>query len=551
MNIMACMDQAGKLLSSRMVCAALVLVAACLLAGCGLAMVEKRTGDAGEAKGVEETVDVERAASAETPGRPNVILILTDDLDAASISHMPNLRSLLIERGTTFENAFVTDPLCCPSRATILRGQYAHNHEILGNEPPHGGFEKFRAMGRQNSTMATWLQSEGYRTILVGKYMNGYEGTHVPPGWDEWYAVSGNYMSTQLNENGTINDYDPEQDYLTDVLAERAAGYVGRPGGGAPSFFVPHRPFFMWLGTTAPHQPADPAPRHANALADVSLPKPPSFDEADVSDKPDWIGDNPPLNPQQVAFAQDLYRKRLQSMLAVDEMIGQLVDTLRESGELEDTYIFFTSDNGFHLGTHRLTAGKWTAYEEDINVPLIVRGPGVPEGRKLEHLVLNNDLAPTFAELGGAEAPAFVDGRSLAPLLAENPPSLEEWRSAFLVEAMAESAEVPPSVDDRSLIPLLTGDTQPPEDTRRSSPLDEAPLKDAGRPELVAVRAEDRLYVEYETGESELYDLQEDPYQLHNVYEETGLEHLWRLEASLDALRECAAEECRVAEDGY
>jgi N-acetylglucosamine-6-sulfatase len=175
----------------------------------------------------------------------------------------------------------------------------------------------------------------------------------------------------------------------------------------------------------------------------------------------------------------------------------------------------------------------------------------VPEGEKLEHLVLNNDLAPTFAELGGAEAPAFVDGRSLGPLLTGNPPPPNEWRSAFLVEAMAESAEVVPSVDDRSLIPLLTGDTQPPEDTRRSSPLDQAPLEEAGRPGLVAVRAEERLYVEYETGESELYDLREDPYQLDNVYEDTGLADLWRLERSLEALRGCAAEECRAAEDGY
>src|ERR671916_1405273 len=182
----------------------------------------------------------------QTSDRPNVILILTDDLDARLLEEhpadFPNLEGLAAE-GATFENAFVTDPLCCPSRATILRGQYAHNHDILGNEPPHGGFEKFRAMGHQNSTLATWLQDGGYRTILVGKYMNGYEGTHVPPGWDEWYAVSGNYMSTQLNENGRINDYDPEQDYLTDVLGERSGGYVGRPGGGTPSFFVPHRPF--------------------------------------------------------------------------------------------------------------------------------------------------------------------------------------------------------------------------------------------------------------------------------------------------------------------
>jgi arylsulfatase A-like enzyme len=524
-------------------CAALVLLAACLLAGCGPSAAERELAHAGR------TVDGDTEANTGPADRPNVIVILTDDLDAASISHMPNLRSLLIERGTTFENAFVTNSLCCPSRATILRGQYAHNHDILSNEPPSGGFEKFRSLGRQNSTMATWLQSAGYRTIFVGKYMNGYEGTYVPPGWDEWYALSGNYLSTDLNENGKINHYDPEQAYLTDVLADRANDYIGRPGGGSPSFFVPHRPFFMWLGTTAPHAPADPAPRHEDALADVSLPRPPSFDEGDVSDKPSWISDNPSLNPEQEARAQELYRKRLQSMLAVDDMIGRLVDALEESGELDNTYLVFTSDNGFHLGTHRLTAGKWTAYEEDIRVPLIVRGPGVPEGRTLDHLVLNNDLAPTFADLAGAETPAFVDGRSLVPLLTDDPPPTEDWRQAFLVEAMAETADVPESVDDTELIPLLTGDTQPPEDTRRASPLDEAPLQNAGRPGLQAVRTQDHLYVEYENGESELYDLDEDPYELDNAYDDAGLDSLWRYEGWIEALRDCAGEDCRAAED--
>jgi N-acetylglucosamine-6-sulfatase len=540
---MAAMDRAKQLPVSGRIYAALVLVAACLLAACGPSAVEGEVANAGDGAGSGT------AASSEPAKRPNVIMILTDDLDAASISHMPNLKSLIIEQGTTFENAFVTDPLCCPSRATILRGQYAHNHEILSNEPPHGGFEKFRTLGHQNSTMATWLDAEGYRTIFVGKYMNGYEGTHVPPGWDEWYAVSGNYMSTDLNENGTINHYDPEQDYLTDVLADRAVDYVGRPGGGSPSFFVPHRPFFMWLGTTVPHAPADPAPRHEGAFPDARLPRPPSFDEEDVSDKPDWISDNPSLNPEQIARAEDLYRKRLESMLAVDEMVGRLVDALRESGELENTYLVFTSDNGFHLGQHRLTSGKWTAYEEDIRVPLIVRGPGVPEGRTLAHLVLNNDLAPTFADLGGAETPPFVDGRSLKPLLGDDPPSMEDWRQAFLVEALDESVDVPESVDDGELIPLLTGDTQPPEDQRRASPLDEAPLQNAGRPGLQAVRTQDHLYVEYETGESELYDLKQDPYQLDNTYEDAGLDSLWRFEGWLEALRGCEGEECRAAEN--
>jgi arylsulfatase A-like enzyme len=289
----------------------------------------------------------------------------------------------------------------------------------------------------------------------------------------------------------------------------------------------------MWLGTQAPHAPATPAPRHEGALANVSLPEPPSFDEADVSDKPDWIADNPPLERRWHASMEDLYQKRLQSMLAVDEMIGELVQTLRESGELDETYIFFTSDNGFHLGTHRLSTGKWTPYEEDIKVPLIVRGPGVPAGKNLEHLVLNNDLAPTFAELGGAEVPTHVDGRSLGPLLGDDPPSPEEWRSAFLVEAASEvggdeygSPELP-----------LSGD-----------PLPEGRW---GRPGLEALRTEDALYVEYGTGERELYDLEADPYQLDNRYAMADPDLVRYAESRLEALRGCAGATCRTAEDGH
>ncbi len=458
-----------------------------------------------------------------------MILILTDDLDVRLLQEhpadYPNLRRLAAE-GATFENAFVTDPLCCPSRATIVRGQYAHNHDILGNWWPEGGARKFHNLGREGSTVATWLQNAGYRTVLIGKYMNDYYGTRVPPGWSDWHAIAGDYRSTRLNENGEISYYDPGRHHLDDVLAEKAAAYVRRAASD-------DAPFFMWLGTQAPHAPATPAPRHEDTFADISLPKPPSFDEADVSDKPDWISDNPPLNPQQVALAEDLYRKRLQSMLAVDEMIGQLVETLRESGELENTYIFFTSDNGFHLGTHRLTAGKWTAYEEDINVPLIVRGPGVPEGEKLEHLVLNNDLAPTFADLGGAQAPPFVDGRTLAPLLREDPPSLDEWRSAFLVEAATE----------------LGGD----EYGSPELPLSGDPLPEGrwGRPGLEALRTEDRLYVEYGTGERELYDLREDPYQLENRYEAADPDLVQYAERRLEALRGCVGAACRTAEGGH
>jgi N-acetylglucosamine-6-sulfatase len=236
-------------------------------------------------------------------------------------------------------------------------------------------------------------------------------------------------------------------------------------------------------------------------------------------------------------------------MLAVDDMIGRLVGELRKSGELDNTYFFFTSDNGFHFGTHRLSVGKWTAYEEDISVPLIVRGPGVPKGRTLEHLVLNNDFAPTFADLGGAEIPDFVDGRTLRPLLSDDPPPTDDWRQAFLEEAMAESAVAPASVTEEAGPRLLTGDVQPSEEVGRASPLQKSSVTEAGRPALKAVRTRDHLYVEYDNGESELYDLEKDPYELDNVYEDTDLDQLWRYEGWLGSLRDCAGEDCRAAED--
>jgi N-acetylglucosamine-6-sulfatase len=494
------------------------------------------------------------AQAKEEPEPPNVVLILTDDLaledvNEYSLEHMPNLRALM-EQGTTFENAFVSNSLCCPSRATVLRGQYAHNHQILSNEPPLGGFAKFRFLGHEDSTMATWLQERGYRTAFFGKYMNGYSDTHVPPGWDEWYGVAGNFLSNDLNENGHIVRYDPDRYHLDDVISDRASDYVERTAGADPPFFTADRPFLMWIGTKAPHQPATPAPRHEDAFADVPLPRPPSFDEKDLSDKPEWVADNPPLSADQKRYMEELHRKRLQSMLAVDEMIGDLVDSLRKSNELDDTYVFFTSDNGFHLGQHRLGSGKWTAYEEDIRVPLVVRGPGVPEGEKLPHPVLNNDLAPTFADLAGAESPSFVDGRSLAPLLDGEPTPLEDWRQAFVVEAIAErGGSRPPFIDESRVAPLLTGDPLP-KDWRRTSTATAELNEGWGRPWLKALRTRNYLYVDYKTGEHELYDLREDPHQLHNIYSTASPELRARLEAQLDALRQCEAAQCRVAENG-
>jgi arylsulfatase A-like enzyme len=248
---------------------------------------------------------------------------------------------------------------------------------------------------------------------------------------------------------------------------------------------------------------------------------------------------------------EELRKKRLRSMMAVDDMIGDLFDSLRESNELDNTYVFFTSDNGFHLGQHRLGAGKWTAYEEDIHVPLVVRGPGVPEGEKLPHMALNNDLAPTFADLAGVDPPKFVDGRSLAPLLDETPTPEEDWRQRFLVEAVAERGAIPrpPFVNESEVTPLVTGDPLP--NDWRKTPADRADSSEEwGRPWLKALRTEDLLFVEYKTGEHELYDLNKDPYQLDNYYDRAPKDLLRRLNAHLDALRQCEAEACRAAEGG-
>jgi N-acetylglucosamine-6-sulfatase len=421
--------------------------------------------------------------------RPNIILILTDDLDANSIDRMPQLQRYLIDEGLTFENAFVTDPLCCPSRATILRGQYAHNHGVLTNGPPLGGFRRFESRGNEKSTIATWLNDEGYRTVLIGKYLNGMPSGYKPPGWDETYT----------------GGFQAEHEYHTDWFSDQADAFIRRADrGGAP--------FFMYLATKAPHAPATPARRHRNEFRGLEAPRPPSFNEEDVSDKPKYVRDKAPFSARKIEQIDDLYRKRLRSMLAVDEMISLLVRRLDATGQLNNTYIFFTSDNGFSLGEHRRPWAKGVAYEEVIRVPLIVRGPGVPAGDVRDHMVLNNDFAPTFAQLGRTSAPAFVDGRSLNPLLDRDTPDPANWRSAFLVEGHAGGR--------------------------------------SHHPTYSAVRTSDHLWVEYVNGERELYDLHEDPYQLESMHESADPALQENLKGRLAALERCSQQACRNAESG-
>ena len=473
------------------------------------------------------TVNPGSARAASPEARPNIIFILTDDQDTKSVAFMPRLKTLLIDQGTTFSNFFVTYSLCCPSRSSILRGQYPHNHQVLSNTPPNGGFLRFHNLGNENSTVATWLQGAGYRTALMGKYLNGYpvgvQQTYVPPGWDEWDSPIGNggyanYNYT-LNENGRLVRHgNGPDDYLTDLLARRATDFIRRTVRES-------RPFFIYLATYAPHEPATPAPRHQNEFPNARMPRSPSFNEADVSDKPEWIRNLPALSPQQIGRIEEHYRKRLQSLQAVDDLLATLVNELQALGQLGRTYIFFSSDNGFHMGEHRLPMGKNTAYEEDIRVPLIVRGPGIPEGRTLPHLTLNIDFAPTWADLAGASAAGFVDGRSLVPLLGGSPPAVEAWRQTFLVEHYP------------------AGEAQAAQARPRRRP------GGRGLLEFQAARARDFLYVEYATGERELYDLRNDPYELQSLHASVEAALMRQLASYLAALRRCAAASCRSAED--
>ncbi len=448
------------------------------------------------------------ALGAAAAPRPSIVLVLSDDEDMASHWVMSRTKELIADQGVTLANFFVTDAFCCPSRTTILRGQYAHNHRIEGNDPPAGGFAKFKALQLDKSTIATWLHEAGYRTAFFGKLLNGYEPEVDPPqpGWDEWYGIGGRYTNFDytLNENGSLVHYGSRpEDHLTDVLAAKAARVIR----SSPS----DQPLFLLVAPYDPHSPAQPAPRYADLYADEPLPPSPSFDEADVSDKPSYVGDQSRLEPWQIEAVTRHNRERLRALRAVDDMVATVVEALADTGRLDDTYVLYTSDNGFHMGQHRLFVGKTTAYEEDIRVPMVIRGPGVPAGVTLEHMVLNNDLAPTFAAIAGIQPPSFVDGRSFLGLLAKPE---QPWRRSFMVERR--------QMETHELV---------------------------GKAIIDALRTGGHTYVEYGTGERELYDLGADPFQLDNSVTTADPVLLEALATRLAELKNCAGMTCRMLED--
>jgi arylsulfatase A-like enzyme len=454
-------------------------------------------------------------------GRTNVVVVMTDDQTLSTMSVMDQTQALLGDEGVTFERSFASFPLCCPSRATFLTGQYAHNHGVINNVGPNGGVNAFE----DAETLPVWLQRAGYTTSAVGKYLNGYDATLpvpgvVPPGWDRWFGMvdpapptTYRYYDYDISVDGAIVEYGSQpEDYLTDVLSQRAVDQVHEMGRRP-------EPFFLWLSVVAPHSgfgagapnglSPPPAPRHADALDGVGAPRPPSFWEEDLSDKPQYVQDIAALwGPAPLAQAgiDRTYEAHLESLLAVDEAVAEVVEAIEDEGALDRTLIVFTSDNGLMFGEHKLAYSKVIPYEESARVPLLARGPGLPAGTTVEQPVANIDIAATVLDAAATGAGLVLDGRSLVGLTAD-----------------------PEAADTRAL--LLEGGF----------------TGSAGAPRYAGVHTSDLVFIEYETGERELYDLAADPYQLENL---AGMP-AWAdvqvdLAAALDQLEGCAGAGCQI-----
>jgi arylsulfatase A-like enzyme len=452
-----------------------------------------------------------------TPGRrPNIVFILTDDLAWNLVQYMPHVMAMR-KSGITFSNYFVTDSLCCPSRSSIFTGRYPHNTGVFRNTGNDGGYAVFRDRGHERATFATALSAAGYRTAMLGKYLNGYLPAKDPPapGWTFW-AVAGNgypEFNYNLNENGRIVRYGrAPADYLTDVLSGLATRFIRESRG---------TPFAIEIATFAPHAPYTPAPRDSDAFPGLHAPRTAAFDAAPEPGAPRWLLEHPALSSADMSRIDADFRKRAQSVLAVDRMVGDLQAAVAATGQAENTYFIFSSDNGYHMGEHRLLPGKMTAFDTDIRVPLVVTGPGVPAGSTSKEVVENVDLCPTFTELGGAAAPASIDGRSLVPLLRGE--QVTGWRTLALVEHRGPHTDA-------------------------SDP--DAPAARSGNPTTYeAIRGAASVYVEYADGEMEYHDLATDPHELHNAYLALPAEQRRSLHSAVEAMKSCrGAASCAQAE---
>ncbi|GAA4704931.1 sulfatase [Nocardioides conyzicola] len=417
--------------------------------------------------------------------RPNVVMITLDDLAEGDLAVMPRTRELIADQGTTMTQGIAPTPICAPARASLLTGQYAHNHGVLTIEGEAGGFRSFN----DRRTLPTWLKKAGYETMFAGKYLNGYgvnNPRYIPPGWDRWRAsidfTTYSFLHTKFNVDGKVVK---PPGYSSDILARYTEDLLAQHRHGR----LRDDPFFLWVNYVAPHHggpresddpgrtsdgrrppTTTPAPRDRNHFRHRALPREPDMWEQDLRGNP-HAG---PVAPRSYRAAiREVYQQRLESLLAVDRAVGRTVAALRRSGELKRTVIILTSDNGYMVGQHDLVGKLWF-YDKSVRIPIVMRGPGIPAGKRVSTPITNPDLAVTIAGLARARPTRKVDGVDLLPWL------------------------------DRP-------------DQRRAVPIEAYPVKGGHRRLYSGIRYGDLTYVRSRNGFEELYDRARDPGELVNV----------------------------------
>jgi arylsulfatase A-like enzyme len=456
-----------------------------------------------------------------SPSRPNIVYVLTDDLSSDLLPYMPHVAALAAQ-GMTFTNYTVADSECCPSRASIFTGDYPHTTGVYINEGSAGGFEAFNHLGNAPRSFAIPLRDRGYQTAFMGKYLNAYyasypapkalgdwappEVTYVPPGWDEWDAVGLGYKQynyTLNHDHKVISHGTRPQDYLNTVLERYGRRFIKHSADE-------HTPFFLEVASFSPHTPNTPAPQDAHKFARLTAPTDPAFGHIPAH-APHWLAMRKPLTPGDLKLIDQRFRARVRAVQSVDRMVAGLEAKLAATDQLNDTVFVFNSDNGYHEGQYDLLPGKLTAFDTDVNVPLIVTGPGIAAGSVNNDVVQNVDLAPTFEQLAGATPSPAVEGHSLVPLLhGEQVP----WRQFALIEHRG------PDVN--------------PHDP------DVQTLAEGNPPSYEAIRSPRFTYVRYVTGETEYYDRARDPYELDNLAPSLSTARQQELTGWVNALHNCS-----------
>lgn len=503
--------------------------------------------------------------------RPNIVVIQTDDetvrmlhssyIDRHHKKHrtMPNTLRLIGDQGVEFTNYYTSIPVCSPSRSALLSGQYGHTSGLIRNLGLLGGARGIAGSAAWDGNFAVALQRAGYYTAHFGRFVNeygnasGYDERAVPPGWNQWATdwtpgKARRFYGYKLNVNGKIvgpigsltyqawKNKDSRQcpaggrscHYHTDQITTRALRVIRH---------APKRPLYVQIDYEAPHGVADgngqsePASRHIGSADGTPLPKPPGFNEFDLSDKPPQLRKGATrLDRRQIVAIRERWQHELESLRAVDESVERVIRTLRDTGRLPNTYVFFIGDNGAFFGEHRYAGSKFLAYEASANEPMMVRGPGVARDQRSAAIVSNVDLAPTFADLAGARLLIPPDGRSMTRLFHQ--PRKVGRRAVIL-----ESYRLP----SKALYDHLQG-----EGIKTPADLDASSSAVVPALNYTAIRAGRYKYVQYEAGGRELYDLRLDPYEVSNRIHWRGYRKVVRIfQRQMKWRRFCSGRTCR------